>query len=60
MTGGNVGLWRSLCVFVLSVIVGIGGILKAISGESYGWRVVGVAVAAHFFNCVGLAVYFLQ
>jgi hypothetical protein len=60
VTGGNVGLWPNLCVFVLSMIVCIGGVLKAISGESYGWRVVGIAVVAHFFNCVGFVFYYLQ
>jgi hypothetical protein len=60
MTGGDAGLWSSLSIFVLSLLIGVGGVLKAISGESYGWRVVGVTVAIHFFNCIGLTVYCLH
>ncbi len=54
------GCWGNLCVFVLSMLVAIGGMLHALSGREYGWHVVGVAVTVHFINCIGLAVYFLS
>ncbi len=49
----------SLYVFVLSFLFAIGGMLRGISGKEFGWMVVGISVTVHFFNCVGLAVYFL-
>lgn len=52
-------LWYSLCIFVFSMIVGVGGMLHALSGTEYGWHVVGISIVAHFFNCLSFAAYCL-
>ena len=42
------------------MLFGVGGMLQGISGHSYGWHIVGVAVVAHMFNRVSLVIYFLK
>ena len=44
----------SLYVFVLCVIIGLGGWLRAESGREYGWLVLGVTMVVHTVNCIGL------
>jgi hypothetical protein len=60
MTDGNVLLWRYLFVLVLSMVIGGGGLLWAISGKTWAWRVVGASVAVHFLNCAILLIYCLH
>jgi hypothetical protein len=49
----------SLYVFMLCVIVGMGGMLKVMGGKLSGYMAIGVAMAVHVVNCasVGLLSY---
>lgn len=60
MTGGNGGLSLNLYVLLLSLIVGIGGLLHGISGKNFGWHVFNVAVVVHALNYAALLAYYLQ
>lgn len=60
MTGVDVALLWNLDVFVLSTLFGIGGLLRVMIGKMSGYMVIGVTMAAHLVNCVGLLAYYLH
>jgi hypothetical protein len=50
----------SLYVFMLCVVIGLGGMLKVMGGKLSGYMAIGVAMAVHVVNCASLAVSYLQ
>lgn len=60
MTVGDGGLLASLCLFVFSMLLGIGGWFRALIRQEYGWQFVGIGVAVNVANCVSLIIYFLH
>jgi hypothetical protein len=50
----------SLYVFMLCVIVGVGGMLKVMGGKLSGYMAIGVAMAVHVVNCASLFLFYLQ
>ncbi len=60
MTCVAVALWLSLYIFVLSTIVGVGGLFNGIAGENLGGHVIDVAVAVNVVDCASIFLYFLH
>ncbi len=60
MTNGIDCLWLNLDIFVLTMIVGSGGLLHAIAGDEYGWQIVGISIGVYLANCASLLIYFLH
>jgi hypothetical protein len=50
----------NLYVFMLCVIVGMGGMLRVMGGKLSGYMAIGVAMAVHVVNCASLFLFYLQ
>ena len=57
---GSGALSLNLYVFMLCVIVGMGGMLKVMGGKLSGYMAIGVAMAVHVVNCATLFLFYLQ
>jgi hypothetical protein len=58
VTGGDGALSLNLYVFMLCVLVGMGGMLKVMGGKLSGYMAIGVAMAVHVVNCASIALFF--
>jgi hypothetical protein len=58
--GGDGALSLNLYVFMLCVVVGLGGMLKVMGGRLSGYMAIGVAMAVHVVNCASLFLFYLQ
>jgi hypothetical protein len=50
----------NLYLFMLCMIVGLGGMLKIMSGRISGYMAIGVAMTVHVVNCASLFLYYVQ